>query len=179
VTVREWCSDHPWIAWPIVPCVLMVACATGLEIHRRHLAGPADRQRGNLRTMTELAETYRALKARSSAVSRRTAEPGALDLRMVQQIAGRRGLSKRMRVSVPPARAEGGMVERVVDLTIRGVRRQDLALFLRDVEARDPAIRAQALTITRARGGSPSPKGSWIDAKVVLAAHERSPQKTE
>jgi len=176
MTARDRIRAHPWLLWPTAALAIVFAAACAVHVRAGRRAELLARQRVILDEMAAIAAQCRRL-ARQADAADRLAPPGTLDIARIEELAKRRGLVRDIHRTLPPPRPSAGYVERAVDLSVSAVRREDLALFLRDVEALSPAIRARELRVTVNRALSPPEGGDLVDAKVQFSIYEREPDK--
>ena len=163
---------RPWLIVPAAVLAVAVVAEAALLVWQGRAAELAERRRVQWSTMAQVAEEFRALKAGMAARRGGVAKPGALDIKRIEQIARSAGITSGVNSTIPPVRADGDAVERIIDLTVARVRRQDLSTFLLRVEAIDPAVRTKELLVTEARGKTTVKGKSFVDAKVRLSAYE-------
>jgi len=168
---------RPWIAWPATALVACVVANIALFVHRGALDREYGRQRERERDMTRIAEDFRRFKEDMAQRSTAVAQAGALDVKRIEELAVAHRVAGDLNVTIPPARTDGGLTERFVDLSLANAQSGNLARFLLAVEALDPAVRTRSLRIVEGRESSGGKEKTFVDAKVQFSAYEKiSPQ---
>jgi len=166
-------KQHPWV-FALALAVLVCALADiGLALHLRRARADRSQQRDRLRAMEDFADEFRALKAQSSVMDQ-TLPPGKhLTPNDVTAIAKDRGIAGKINtMSANPARYDEHVQEQIIDLTLNGVTREELALFLHAVEQIAPAVRTKELRIVPSAAGPKTGETAPIEARIQISAYE-------
>ena len=170
-------KQHPWVSALALAILICSLADIGLALHLRRARDDSGRQRDRLRAMENLADEFRALKAQSDVVDLRLPPGVRLTPNAVTAIAKDRGIAGHIStMSASPARYDEHIQEQIIDLSLSGVTRQDLALFLRAVEQIAPAVRTKELGIMPSAAGPRTGQTALIDARVQISAYETTAQ---
>jgi hypothetical protein len=166
-------KQHPWVFGLALAILICSLADIGLAFHLRRAGVERGQHRDRVRAMEGLADEFRALKAQSDVVDQ-TLPPGVrLTPNAVTAIAKDRSIAGHIStMSASPARYDERIQEQIIDLTLSGVTREDLALFLRAVEQIAPAVRTKELRITPSAAGPRTGQTALIDARVQISAYE-------
>jgi len=168
VTMRDWVRSH---VLTVVLCGALFLCAVAdgvLYLGLRSVEAQTGRQRDRLGLMTAAARQYKAAREKAAARAVVASESG-LSAVALEGIARRKGIAAKIaRVRVnPPEKVGESLREHSVSLSIAGVTREALAVFLLAVEQSEPGVRTVELSISdnaRTRGR--------VDARVRFSAYE-------
>lgn len=176
MTIRDRAKAHAWVFWPAVVLIALGLVQSAFWPWVRNVSALAERHRTRLAAMQQIAGAYRALRAQAAADP---AAAGDLDLSAVANVARENGIGEDRisATSIPPVRQGDGIVEHAIELTLTGVRREELARFLRAVEATSPAIRTKSLRITVPQKRRKDTGRPLVDAKVQFSAYEAAANK--
>jgi hypothetical protein len=167
-------KQHPWVFTLALAVAICSLADIGLAFHLRSAAVERDQHRDRVRTMENLANEFRTLKAQSE-VTDETLPPGVrLTPDAVNAIIAKcRGIAGHIStMSASPARYDERLQEQIIDLALSGVAREDLALFLQAVEQMAPAVRTKELRITPSAIGPRTGQTGLIDAHIQVSAYE-------
>lgn len=169
MTPRQWAQEHKIIA----ALILGLAVALALEGVLLAQLGPARKraqdEKERLAEMETVAKRIVELRSRQDSGGPKFLSPGTrFNAEAVDRVAREHKLVERgASPSVKVETSAGGAREKVISLSAKGLAAAELAAFLRDVEALDPAVRIRKLSLT-ATGDNPS----LVNASVEMSAYE-------
>ncbi len=168
MTMREWMRSHK-ITVVLGMALLVCAVADGvLYLGARSVRAQAVRQSGRIPPMKGVALQYKAVREKAAARAVTISQSG-LNAVALEGIARAKGIADKIKDSRvnPPQNVGESLREHSVSMSIGGVTREALVMFLWAVEESDPGIRTVELSISD-NGRAPG----RVDAKVRFSAHE-------